>query len=92
MRRPKTAPAAAAMPPARVIDPNGVFLAGEFRELFGLRASTLRREVKSGRLRVARRGGKYLILGSWILDWVREGELRPAAERSNATELEGVEG
>jgi hypothetical protein len=67
------APAAA---PPLVIDPLRVFTAQEFRHAFGLRASTLRREVRLSRLRIAKRGGKYYLFGKWILEWLESGEVR----------------
>jgi hypothetical protein len=69
----------AAPPQPLVIEPHRVFTAEEFRVAFGLRKSTLRREVREGRLHVAKRGGKYFILGEWVLEWLRAGEVRPAA-------------
>jgi hypothetical protein len=61
--------------PPLVLDPLRVFTAEEFRRAFGLRSSTLRREVRQRRLRVAKRAGKYFILGEWALEWLRGGEL-----------------
>jgi hypothetical protein len=47
-----------------------------------LTKTTLAREVRLGRLRVSKRAGRYFILGSWLLQWLREGEMtRP---RKNA--------
>jgi hypothetical protein len=40
-----------------------------------LKTSTIRREVKAGRLRVSKRAGRYYLLGSWILEWLAGGEL-----------------
>jgi hypothetical protein len=64
-----------------VVEPTGVYLADTFRRLFRLHKSTVRREVREGRLRIARRAGRYFLLGAWILQWLEEGELprRPAA-------------
>jgi hypothetical protein len=59
-----------------VLDPLRIFTAEEFRRAFGLRKSTLRREVRERRLRVAKRAGKYFILGEWVIEWLRSGELK----------------
>jgi hypothetical protein len=40
------------------------------RHALGLAASTLEREIALGRIRHAKRGGKTLLLGSWLLEWV----------------------
>jgi hypothetical protein len=74
-------PPAEAVPVAvHAVEPTGVYFVDTFRKLFRLRKSTLRREVREGRLRVARRAGRYYLLGEWILEWLRGGELprRPA--------------
>jgi hypothetical protein len=47
-----------------------------FRRAFALRETTVRREVREGRLRIAKRAGRYYLLGEWILDWLRGGEIR----------------
>jgi hypothetical protein len=38
--------------------------------------STLPREIRAGRLRAAKRAGRLLILGQWLLWWVQAGEVR----------------
>ena len=72
-----SAPAVPAPPPSapHVIDPDAVYSVEEFQRALKLRASTARREFREGRLRVARRAGKNYILGEWILEWLRGGEL-----------------
>jgi hypothetical protein len=51
----------------------------------GLRKSTLRREYREGRLRVSRRAGHNFILGAWLLEWLRGGELpRPDGRPARA--------
>lgn len=66
-----------------VIAPTAVYSAAEARAALRLTASTIRREVREGRLRIAKRAGKYYLLGSWLLEWLAEGEVvrrqRPAA-------------
>jgi hypothetical protein len=70
------APAAARDAVHVVVDPRAVFDSTGFRRLFGLRTSSLRSEVRAGRLRVSKRCGKYYILGQWVIDWLTAGELR----------------
>jgi hypothetical protein len=64
-----------ATPQPVVIDPNAVRLADDVHRLLKLRTSTLRREIRSGRLRVCNRAGRYFFLGSQLLDWLRGCEL-----------------
>jgi hypothetical protein len=45
----------------------------------GVAPSCLEREIKLGRLRAAKRGGKTLILGRWLLAWVEAGAVERAA-------------
>jgi hypothetical protein len=74
-------------PPARVIDPNGVYFVEEARQLLHLRGTSIRREVRQGRLRVSKRCGRYYLLGRWLLEWIERGELvrkeNPAANAAN---------
>jgi hypothetical protein len=59
-----------------IIDPNGIYFVDDARSLLRLRASTIRREVREGRLRIAKRAGRYYVLGAWLIQWIQEGELR----------------
>jgi hypothetical protein len=69
----------AIMPPhVHVVDPNGLYLPAQVNQIFSLRKSTLRREIRSGRLRVSKRAGRYFFLGSWLLEWIEGGEVRNA--------------
>jgi hypothetical protein len=61
--------------PAVVIDPNGVYGVESAQQTLGLRRSTLAREIRLGRLQVAKRGGRYFILGRWLISWLEEGRL-----------------
>jgi hypothetical protein len=61
-----------------VIDPNGIYLPETVRKALKLRASSIRREVREGRLRIAKRCGRHFILGAWLLAWVADGELSGA--------------
>jgi hypothetical protein len=42
---------------------------------FPFSPSLWRREIRLGRLRHARRGGRILVLGSWLLQWVKDAEV-----------------
>ncbi len=88
----RLAPAKPAAPLPRVIDPNAVYLADEFRAVFRLRVSTIRREVREGRLRIAKRAGRYYLLGEWILEWLQGGELprRQVAADRNGEKINAV--
>jgi hypothetical protein len=76
--RRRTTPPADATPGLTVhrIDPHNVYLVDQLRQLLRLRDSTIRREVREGRLRIAKRAGRYYLLGSWILEWLEAGEVR----------------
>jgi hypothetical protein len=54
------------------------------RAALGLTRTTLNRELRLGRLRVAKRAGRYYILGDWLLQWLRSGEIR----RSEANDMQ----
>lgn len=68
-----------------VIDPRGLYFPGDVVEVFRLRNSTIRREVREGRLKVAKRAGRYFMLGEWLIEWLRGGvvERRPSPRGSN---------
>jgi hypothetical protein len=56
-----------------------VFSLDMARRVLGLTGSTLRREIRLRRLRVAKRAGRYFLLGEWLLEWLRAGEVRREA-------------
>jgi hypothetical protein len=58
-----------------VIDARAVFTIEQARGTLQLAKNCLPREIRLGRLRVAKRAGKYLILGSWLLEWIEAGEV-----------------
>jgi hypothetical protein len=62
--------------PSVVIHPTGVYTVAQVRAMLGLRQSSLRREIREGRLAVYKRCGKYFFLGEQLLDWLRGGEIR----------------
>lgn len=63
---------------APVINPNAVFDRQALRDLLQVRDSTIGREIRLGRLRVARRAGKHFFLGVWVLEWLTTGEVKVA--------------
>lgn len=77
-------PAAHAAFAAHVIDPNAVYGVEDARQIFRLKQSTIRREVREGRLRIAKRAGRYFLLGRWLIEWIEGGELRRPAGRPTA--------
>jgi hypothetical protein len=68
--------AAAAADPPFVLHPDAIIFPDQFRKLFRLRESTLRREVREGRLKVYKRGGRYYLIGREVMAWLRGGELK----------------
>jgi hypothetical protein len=60
------------------INPDAVYTLESARMIFSppLAKHTLRREIRLGRLRVSKRGGRYFILGAWLLEWLKGGEVR----------------
>jgi hypothetical protein len=78
-RRTEQAPPEADRPPdIHTINPTGLYFADDVRRIFRLRLSSLRRELRLGRLKVAKRSGRYIFLGKWLLAWIEDGEVRPA--------------
>jgi hypothetical protein len=63
-------------PAVHVISPHAVYSVEDAIRIFRLRKSTIRREIREGRLRVSRRAGRYFLLGRWLIEWIEGGELR----------------
>jgi hypothetical protein len=57
------------------ITPGHVYDLQSVRAALGLPKSTLPREIRLGRLRVSKRAGRYFILGEWLMEWLRDGEV-----------------
>jgi hypothetical protein len=75
---PKSArPPAAPLAPVRVIPPDAILYLSELQTILHLPATCLKREVRLGRLRVARRSGRYMTIGEWVMQWVKNGEVTP---------------
>jgi hypothetical protein len=66
-----------AFAPVHVIQPGGIYFLPLARSILLLRKSSLRREIREGRLKVCKRCGRYYFLGEQLLDWLRRGELKP---------------
>jgi hypothetical protein len=58
-----------------IIRPNAVYSVAEAQAALKLKSSTIRREVRERRLRVAKRAGRYYLLGRWLLEWLEGGEI-----------------
>jgi hypothetical protein len=59
-----------------VICPSAVYTVDDLRRFLGLKMSSVRREVRLKRLRIAKRCGRYFCLGQWVLQWIEGGELK----------------
>lgn len=59
-----------------IIAANAVYVLEEAQKALHLKKSTIRREFREGRLRVAKRAGRHYILGIWLLEWIKAGEMR----------------
>jgi hypothetical protein len=74
-----------AAPPAPVtIEPYGIYSPAWVRSALRLRESTLRREIREGRLAVSKRAGRYFFLGEQLLAWLRGGELKRRPKDANS--------
>jgi hypothetical protein len=81
-----TAPVPVAVP---VIHESAIYTPETARRTLGLRKSTIAREVRLGRLRASRRGGRHFILGRWLIAWVENGEVRRG--QRNAVDRNGAD-
>jgi hypothetical protein len=72
---------------APVIDPRAVFRRETLTKALGLARHTIAREIREGRLRAARRGGWYFILGSWVLQWLEAGEVHRQQYQRSRVEI-----
>jgi hypothetical protein len=71
------------------IDPNAVYSLDSAPQALGFKRSTFVREIRLGRLKAAKRGGKVLLLGKWILAWIEAGEVRRGRERPAGGQANG---
>src|SRR5262249_10302036 len=72
----RTEPAANAPAPP-ILHHHAVYTVEQLRAALRLRRSTIRREVREKRLRIAKRAGRYYLLGQWVREWLEGGEVRP---------------
>jgi hypothetical protein len=72
-----------------IIDPHAVFTLESLRVTLGLRDGSLPREIRQGRLKAHRRCGRYFILGSDVIAWLRSNQ--PTLERSGMAMSNGPE-
>jgi hypothetical protein len=72
-----------------VIHPCAIYTVESLRVALGLSKSTIGREVRLGRLRVTKRAGKYFLLGVWVLEWLRAGEVRRPRTCKSGEEASG---
>lgn len=84
-----TAPASPNLLSAPVVNPLAVYTPAQAAALLGLAKSTFKAERRAGRLRIGRRGNKYYLLGSWLLEWLEAGEL-PSRRRGKTVDSLGA--
>jgi hypothetical protein len=77
---PRKQPVVTSDPPAIltpvVLHPRMVLSLDQARQTLGLAKNCLPREVRKGRLRVAKRAGKYFTTGKWLMEWLTTAEVR----------------
>jgi hypothetical protein len=73
-----------------IVHATAVYTVDDLRRVFGLKSSSVRREVRLKRLRIAKRCGRYFCIGQWVLEWLGNGELKPSAGpgKANADRIE----
>src|SRR5260370_37983116 len=64
-----------------VVYPGAVYTVDDLCRIFGLKATSVRREVRLRRLRISKRCGRYYCLGQWVLEWLEDRELQPPQGR-----------
>jgi hypothetical protein len=65
-----------------------IYFIDDVIRIFRLPRSGIAREIRLGRLRVSRRGGRYIFFGVWLREWLEKGEvaLRRANGRNGVSE------
>jgi hypothetical protein len=76
-------------PDPHVIHPSAVYTVATLQAALSLTKSTVAREVRLRRLRATKRAGRYYILGTWILEWLKDGEVRQKAKLETETAHKG---
>jgi hypothetical protein len=62
-----------------IIAPTAIYSLEAARVALGLAQGTLPREIRLGRLRVAKRAGRCFVMGEWLIAWVKAGEVSRSA-------------
>jgi len=83
-RKKKPAAVKGAVRDPHTIQPTAVYTIEVAQAALNLKESTIRTEVRKRRLRVAKRAGRYYILGAWLLQWLEGGELHRQAPPGDA--------
>lgn len=58
-----------------MLHPTEAYIVPTLSASLGIPVKGIGREIRAGRLRVSRRMGRYWILGEWVLDWIKRGEI-----------------
>jgi hypothetical protein len=66
------------------IHPAAVYTLASLSKALGLKPGCLPRECRLRRLRFGKRGGRVYFLGSWVLEWLRDGEVKRREADSGA--------
>jgi hypothetical protein len=74
--------------PLVTLSPTDVFSLDGARQALGLGPTSLKREVRQGRLKVSKRCGRYFVTGAQLLAWLAACEL----PRRRAVEVNGHAG
>lgn len=64
------------MPDCLPVDPNAVYTEGAISLALDIPLATLARARRDGRLRYTRQGPRVLVIGQWILEWLKEDAVR----------------
>jgi hypothetical protein len=59
------------MLPAVTIDPEAIYHEGNLALALDIAPATLARARRDGRLRYSRQGRRVLLLGQWVIDWLK---------------------
>jgi Helix-turn-helix domain len=62
------------MPDTFTIEPNGVYGNDDVCTMLDVSPQTLAGARRTGALRAARKGRRWLYLGEWLLEWLRQPE------------------
>jgi hypothetical protein len=67
------------------IHPTTVYTLPEATAALTAKTHTLVREIRMRRLRASKRGGRYYLLGEWLIEWLRAGEVKKPARDTEPT-------